>query len=329
MWKIGNVKIKSQVVLAPMAGITSLSYREFMKPFGVGYSVTEMISDAGIMHHNQKTIDYLKTSKLDRPVALQLFGSKIETTLKTIDIINNELKIKYDFLDLNFGCPVRKVTSSGAGSSWLKDPKKLYKYVKEIVKHSSKPVTAKIRLGIDDKHINYQEVIDILTKAGVKAIAVHARTTKELYSGEPHYDLLKDYGKKMKVPLIISGNIFTLDDAVKALKITKASAVMVARGGIGNPHLITQIDKYLSKKQKIDNINLLENIKYCRELSKALILEKGERTGISILRSIAPKFFFGIKDAKKIRCEISQNIKTYQDLDKILKRVTKELSYGK
>lgn len=329
MWKIGNIKIKSQVVLAPMAGITSLSYREFMKPFGVGYSVSEMISDAGIVHHNQKTIDYLKTSKLDRPVALQLFGSKVETTLKAIDIINNELKIKYDFLDLNFGCPVRKVTSSGAGSSWLKDPKKLEKYVKEIVKHSKKPVTAKIRLGIDSEHINVKEVIDVLTKAGVKAIAVHARTTKELYSGKPHFALLKDYGKKMKVPLIVSGNIFTLDDAINALKITKADAVMVARGGIGNPHLITQIDKYLSKSEKIDNISQLENIKYCRELSKSLIKEKGERTAIAILRSIAPKFFSNMKDAKKIRCEISQNIKSYQDLDKILKRVTKELGYGK
>ena len=158
---------------------------------------------------------------------------------------------------------------------------------------------------------------------------MHARTTKELYSGEPHFNLLKDYGKKMKVPLIISGNIFTLDDAINALKITKASAVMVARGGIGNPRLITQIDKYLSKSEKIDNISQLENIKYCRELSKALILEKGERTAVSILRSIAPKFFFGIKNSKKIRCEISQNIKSYQDLDNILKRVTKELKYGK
>ncbi|MCQ2796071.1 MAG: tRNA-dihydrouridine synthase family protein [Bacilli bacterium] len=321
MWKIGNVKIKSQVVLAPMAGITSLSYREFMKPFGVGYSVTEMISDAGIVHHNQKTIDYLKTSKLDRPVALQLFGSKVETTLKAIDIINKELKIQYDFLDLNFGCPVRKVTSSGAGSSWLKDPKKLEKYVKAIVKHSKKPVTAKIRLGIDNEHINVKEIIDVLTKAGVKAIAVHARTTKELYSGKPHFALLKDFGKHMKVPLIVSGNIFTLDDAINALKITKADAVMVARGGIGNPHLITQIDRYLSKKQKIDNVSLLKNIEYCRKFARMLIQEKGERTAISILRSIAPRFLQGFKDAKKYRIMLSQNIDVFSDLDKILKSV--------
>ncbi|MCQ2792048.1 MAG: tRNA-dihydrouridine synthase [Bacilli bacterium] len=329
MWQIGNVKIKSQVVLAPMAGITSLSYREFMKPFGIGYSVTEMISDEGIVHHNQKTIDYLKTSKLDRPVAIQLFGSKLDTTLKAIDIINHELKIKYDILDINLGCPVRKITTGGAGSAWLKHPKKLYQYIKGIVECSSKPVTAKIRLGIDDKHLNYDEVISLLTKAGVKAIAIHARTKKELYSGAPHYNLLKDYGKKLKVPLIISGNIFTLDDAIKALKITKAQAVMVARGGIGNPYLIKQINHYLTKKIKLDNINQLDNIKYCRELAKALIQEKGENRAIAILRSIAPKFFFAFKDAKKIRCEISQNIKSYKDLDTILKKVEKEIKHGK
>ncbi|MCQ2752690.1 MAG: tRNA-dihydrouridine synthase family protein [Bacilli bacterium] len=331
MWKIGNIKISSQVVLAPMAGITSLSYREFMKPFGVGYSVSEMISDAGISYHNEKTLEYLATSKLDRPVALQLFGSDIKRTLKALDIINDELKIDYDILDLNFGCPVHKVTSNGAGSAWLKDSKKLYQYVKSVVEHSPKPVTAKIRLGYDQKHIlAFKKNIAVLEKAGVKAIALHARTKEELYSGEPHYDLLKDLQKKMHVPLIISGNIFSLDDAIKALKITKAQAVMVARGALGNPYLITQIDKYLSKKIKLSDISPRENIKYCRKLSRQLIQEKGEKTGVSILRSIAPKFIDGFKGAKTWRNKIAQTIKSQEDLETILTQIEKELKqYGR
>ena len=330
MWQIGKVKIKSQVVLAPMAGITSLSYRKCLKPFGVGYSVSEMISDAGIVHHNQKTLDYLKTSSIDSPVALQLFGSKLSTTLKAIDIIDEELKIKYDILDLNFGCPVHKVVSAGAGSAWLKDIDTLYTYVKAIVKHTRKPVTAKIRLGIDDNHINVNEVVKALEKAGVSAIGIHARTAKAMYSGLPHYELIKGLGKKMKVPLIVSGNIFTLDDAINAMKITNATAVMLARGALGNPYLITQIDQYFKNKIKLDNINPLDNIKYCRTLAKALIAEKGERTAISILRTIAPQFFKEFKAAKKIRNEIAQTIKTYQDLDTILKKAEKEVkNYGR
>lgn len=325
MWQIGNVKINGRVVLAPMAGITSLSYREFIKPFGVAYSVSEMISVDGICHHNKKTLEYLKTGKIDRPVALQIFGSKLNTTLKAIDIINQELNIDYDILDLNFGCPVRKVFDNGAGSAWLQNPSKLLLYVKSIVEHSSKPVTAKIRLGIDDEHINFKEIIKVLEEAGVKAIAIHARTKKELYYGIPHYDLLRNLQNEMKVPLIISGNIFSLEDAINALDITKATAVMVARGGVGNPYLITQINEYLSKKIKLNRKSHLENIKYCRELSKALIKEKGEKTGISLLRSIAPKFFNEFKNAKQIRCEISQTINTYQDLDNILNRLSKEL----
>lgn len=304
-----------------MAGITSLSYREFNKPFGVGYSVTEMISDAGLMHRNKKTIDYLKTSKLDRPVALQLFGHDIDTTLNAIDYINNELKIEYDILDINLGCPVPKVVDSLSGSAWLKNPQKLYEYISAIVKHSSKPVTVKIRLGFTNKTINVFEVCKLMEKAGVKAIAVHARTREEYYYGKPHFDLIKSLGKELNIPLIISGNIFTLDDAIKAIEITDATAVMVARGAIGNPTLIKQIDSYFKNKQKIEDATELEQIKYCRELAKLMIEEKGEKIAITNLRSIAPKFFTNFKDAKKIRCEISQTIKTYQDLDLILNKI--------
>jgi len=323
MWKIGNVKINSKVVLAPMAGITSLSYREFNKPFGVGLSVTEMISDAGIMHHNKKTLDYLKTSKLDRPVALQLFGNDIKTTLKAMDIINNEVHAEYDILDINLGCPVPKVVDNGSGSKWLTKPKELYKYIKEIVKHSPKPVTVKIRLGYTNDSINVNEVCKLMEKAGVAAIAIHARTRQEYYSGTPHFDLIKDLGKKLIVPLIISGNIFTLDDAIKAMKITKAKAVMVARGGVGNPTLIKQIDTYYKSKKKIKDATQNQQITYCRKLAKMLIKEKGERVAISNLRSIAPKFFMSFKEAKKIRCKISQTIKTYKDLDELLNDIKK------
>ena len=164
----------------------------------------------------------------------------------------------------------------------------------------------------------------------MKAIGIHARTAKELYYGKPHHNFLKNLQNKMAIPLIISGNIFTLEEAIEALNISKAKAVMVARGAVGNPYLITQIDTYLSKGIKLDNTNQLDNIKYCRGLSKAIIKEKGEKTGTAILRSIAPKFIMNIPKAKQYRCEISQSIKTYNDLDLILKKIEKEVKiYGR
>jgi tRNA-dihydrouridine synthase B len=322
MWKIGNVTINGYVVLGPMAGITSLSYREFMKPFGVGLSYTEMVSDCGLDYGNIKTMDYIKTSTLDHPVGIQLFGSDINRTLKAIEILENSNQ-KYDILDINLGCPVPKVTRTGAGSAWLKKPKELYDYMSQICKHSSHPVTAKIRLGWDDKSINYLEIIDILTKAGVKAITIHARTTAQLYSGKANYSILKDLGKQMSIPLIVSGDIYTLQDAINAMNITGATAVMVARGGVGNPVLIKQINQYYESNLLLPSPTLAEQCNYLKQYAQMLINEKGEISAIKILRGIAPKFLLNFKGMKPYKNEMAQSIKTYDDLLNIINNVCK------
>lgn len=300
-----------------MAGFTSFKYREFMKPFGVAYSVTEMISDAGLSYGNKETISYLESSPIDRPLAIQLFGNNTELCLKAIDVIEN-MNIEYDMLDINLGCSVPKVFNNKAGAYWCRNVDKLYEHMKAIVEHSKKPVTAKIRLGYDDKHINYLEVIEALEKAGVKAIAIHARTSKQMYSGLPRWELLKDLRDKMNVPLIVSGNIFTLDDAINAMSITKADAVMVARGGVGNPFLISQINHYLETGERLLNKSIEENKQYALTLAKMIIEEKGEDRGAVILRHLLPDFFKGWPEAKRIRNEIATSLKTFKDLERIL-----------
>lgn len=316
MWKIGNVLIKTHVVLAPMSGITSLGYREFLKKFGIGYSVTEMVNDVSVINHNKKALEIIRTSELDRPVAIQLFGNKINSTLKAIDIINNELNIDYDFLDINLGCPVKKIVKNNSGAAWLNDTEKLYDYINSIVKHSIKPVTTKIRIGFDEKKINVFEVVDILIKAGVSAIAIHARTAKQKYSGKANFELLKSLGKKMSVPLIISGDIFSINDAINALKITNATAVMVARGAVGNPHLITQINYFFEKKIKLDDLNYKDNIKNCFDFID-FIKNKNYLNNFFTLKKIVPYFFSKAPGAKKIRSELVR-IKNFEDLNKIL-----------
>jgi tRNA-dihydrouridine synthase B len=314
--KIGNIELNGPVVLGPMAGVTTLAYREFMKPFGVALSFSEMISDCGIYYGNEETLSYLATSKIDRPVGLQLFGSKSEISAKAISILEN--RAEYDLLDINLGCPVYKVTKTGAGSAWLKHPQELYEYMRVVVQTSHKPVSAKIRLGWDEKSINFPEVAHLLEQAGVSLLTVHARTSKQMYMGEANYDLLKDFGEKISIPLCVSGDIFTPEKAMDVLKSTKASFVMVARGGLGNPRLISNINRLYRGEAKENDPTVLEQVAWARDFALKLRDQKGEKVAMMQLRGLVPHFFSGFPGYKKIRAEIAMNIKTFDDLEKIL-----------
>ena len=320
MFKIGNVEINGKVVLAPMAGVTSLGYRNFMKPFGVALTVTEMVSDCGLIYDNQKTIDYLKSTEQERPIAIQLFGSSAETICKAMDVVLKH-NPNIDIFDINLGCPAPKVTKTGAGSSLLRDPKNLEEMFTKICKHSPLPVTAKIRLGWNEDEINFKENVKALENAGVAAIGIHARTTRQGYAGKPRYDLIKNLRDEMKVPLIVSGDIYTLKDAIKALETTKADAVMVARGGVGNPTLIKQIDEYYKTGKIIEDSSLEENIKYLKELANEMITEKGEYTAMLVMRSIAPKFFNKFPNTKKLKLKLVSALTTRESLERILNEI--------
>ena len=317
MFKIGNIEIKGKVVLAPMAGVTSLAYRNFMKPFGVDLVVSEMVSDCGLIYENKKTLDYIKTTELERPVAIQLFGNDSETIIKAIKICEKE-NPNIDIFDVNLGCPVPKVTKAGSGSALLKNPAKLKEMFTKICVSTSKPVTAKIRLGYSEDSINFMENIKALEEAGIAAIGIHARTTTQMYAGKARYELLKNLREKMSVPLMVSGDIYSLDAAINALTITKADAVMVARGGVGNPQLVRQIHHYYEIGERLPNSTLEENKKYLLEFADMLIEEKGEYRAMSILRGIAPKFLDGFPGMKPNKNMLAQSLTTKASLIRIL-----------
>lgn len=319
---IGNIEIKKRVILAPMAGITSFSYRKFMNKFGVGLTYSEMISDCGLIYGNNGTLELLKSDGSDRPLAIQLFGGSKESILKGLDILNS-LDITYDILDLNLACPVPKVVKNNGGSSWLKDQDKLFDMVSAVCQKSTKPVSCKIRLGYND--VNVIDTCKTLEKAGCKFIAIHCRTKKQLYSGFPDFNAIKDLKKEINIPFCVSGNIYTVKDALEALKITKADAVMVARGGIGNPNLITNINKALNNEEYNEEKNLSEQLNYLTEFALSLIEEFGEVKAIRMLRGIATKFLDGIKDMKKYKNKICQEIKTKQDLLRIIDEIKQNM----
>lgn len=322
MWNLGKFEIKGKVVLAPMAGITSEGYRKYLNTFGVDFAVTEMVSDMGLIYDNDETLSYIKYQKSDVLTGVQLFGSKPENLAKAASkalTINPDI----DFFDINMGCPVPKVTKTGAGSALMLNPINCGEIIRAIKNVTDKPVTAKIRLGYNE--VNFMEVINELEKAGVDAIAIHARTRKELYAGEPHYDLIKDLRNKMSVPLIVSGNIYKLDDAINALNITGAEAVMVARGGMGNPFLIKQIKTFYETGQRLPNPSFLKQVTFCLALAKSLIEEKGEFGAMRIYRGIAPKFFSGFANAKILRTILATSLTTYQSLVNILEEFKNNL----
>lgn len=323
MWKIGNIDIDGVVVLGPMAGITSSGYRDFMKPFGVAVSVSEMVSDMGLIYDNENTNKYVIYPE-SHPVGVQLFGHDPENIAKAAKLAL-KLNPNIDFFDLNMGCPVPKVVNSGAGSALLRDPQLCGQIVKRLKEEIDIPVTAKIRLGWDDKSINFLEVISELEKAGVDMIAIHARTRKEMYLGKPHYELLKGLRSKMSVPLVVSGNIYTLDDAIQAKELTGADGIMVARGGVGNPWLIKQIDTYFRTGERLESVDVCTQIDYCLSLADFLIQEKGEATAMRIYRGIASKFFSGFRNAKLYKGRLSSELTNRQSLLNILDDIKWEI----
>lgn len=316
---------KKKVILAPMAGITSFSYRKFMNKFDPALTYTEMISDCGLIYGNKKTFEMLQTDGSDRPLGIQLFGGKKETILNAIDILEN-LPIEYDVLDINLACPVNKVVKSNGGSTWLKDQDALFDLMSEVVKKSKKPVSAKIRLGYNE--INVNETVQTLERAGVQFIMIHARTRKDLYHGKARYEELIKVRDLIKIPFGISGDIYTPLDAINALKITRANAVLVARGGVGNPLLISNIN-HLLNNEELEETNFNKQFEYFKEYKSLLVKEKGEKIATSILKGIAPKFFLNLKeDSKELRKRLvaAQDI---SDFDKIIEEFINESNLSK
>ena len=316
MIKFGNLEIKNRVILAPMAGVTSFGYRKFMSQFNPGYMVTEMVSDMGLIYGNKETKSYITFERLNIPQGVQLFGNCPENMAKAALICEN-LNPNIDFYDINMGCPVPKVTNAGSGSSLMKNPKLCGDIVRAVKEVTHKPVSVKIRLGVNSSNINFLEVIKEVIEAGVDLIAIHPRTAKDMYRGIPNWETVKDLKKSVNVPLVVSGNIFSVEDAVNAMKITGADAVMVARGGIGNPKLISNINNYFEGKE-IESSSLDEQINYCLELARDFINEKGENIAMRVCRGIVTKFFEGFPNSKTLKCRLSTELNEYNDLVRLL-----------
>ena len=294
--KIGNVELENNILLAPMAGITDLPFRLICKEFGPGLVYTEMISSKGLFYNDEKTKLLLDMKGEKRPVAVQIFGSDIESMKYAAEYISQYA----DIIDINMGCPAPKVVKNGDGSRLLLDLELAEKIAKEVVKSAKVPVTIKMRIGWDNENIVAVEAAKIFEQAGISAITVHGRTRNEFYSGNADWNIIKKVKESINIPVIGNGDIKNPRDAKKMFEDTNVDGIMIGRASLGNPWIFRDIinelsgseKKEISKEEKLDII--IKHINYAVE-------EKGENVAVKELRKHIAGYIKNMKDASTYR----------------------------
>jgi len=312
---IGNVKIKSPVFLAPMAGYTDRAFRILCKEQGAGIVYTEFVSSEGIIRGSEKTKNYLTFDEAERPIGIQIFGHNPKSMAEAAQYI--EEYFKPDIIDLNFGCPVKKVTKKGAGSSLLRNLTLMAEIAREVIKSVNIPVTAKIRSGWNDSEILATKAAKILEAEGITALTIHPRTASSRYNQPANWNIIADVKSKVKIPVIGNGDIKTPEDANKMFKETGCDAVMIGRGALGNPLIFRNTIDYLKGSKTIPNISPIDKIHFClRHIS----LESTMREDI-IVNKIMKKhyrwYFRGLPNASEIRTKLVKSL-TLSDTIEIL-----------
>lgn len=303
-WYIGNVRIKNQLVLSPMAGVCNEVFRTLCHEQDAGLIVCEMVSDKALGFKNEKTISMTKVTDFEHPVSLQIFGSDINSMVEAAKYVDKYSNC--DIIDINMGCPVPKVVKTGAGSALLKDPIKAYNIVKAIVDNVSKPVTVKIRLGFDHDSINCVEVAKLVEKAGASAICVHARTRSEFYEGHSHWEYIKQVVDNVSIPVIGNGDITNPYEAKKMLDETGCTAIAIGRASLGNPWIFKEINEYLDKGIIIDKPSNKDKYDIILRQHEMLVNLKGEHLALVEMRSHIGWYLKGIIGASTIKNECNQ-----------------------
>lgn len=303
MFQIGNVKIKNNVVMAPMAGISNSAYRTIIKDMGCGLIVAEMVSDKAITYGNKKTIDMLYMTDYERPLSQQIFGNDIHSFVSAAKFI--ESNMHPDIIDINMGCPVPKVAvSAQAGSALLKDPNKVYSIVKSVVDAVGVPVTVKIRSGWDSNHINAVEIAKTVEKAGASAITVHSRTRAQGYSGKADLEIIKKVKENVNIPVIGNGDIRSCYDAKHMIDYTKCDAVMIGRGILGNPWLIKECVDYLENGILPKKVSIKEKFAMIKRHLDLLLKTKQTKVALLEIRTHIAYYLKGIPGTKELKRQI-------------------------
>ena len=302
MFKIGPIEIKSKALLAPMAGVTGHPFRLLCKDQGAGLVYTEFVSANGIIRENEKTLNLMKFTESERPIGVQIFGESPEILAQSAKYI--EEVVKPDLIDLNFGCPVPKVTKKGAGSAILRDLPLMDEVARAVVEAVSIPVTAKIRSGWNHGCIVAPVAAAALQDAGIVALTLHPRTTKQLYTGEADWSLITETRKAISIPLIGNGDITSAQDAKRMLDETGCDAVMIGRRALGNPWIFNEINQYLKYGTLPEAVRLLDRMKLCHRHLYMEVQAMGNFRGTNYIKKHLSWYLKGFPGASSYRVRL-------------------------
>ena len=327
---------KNKIILAPMAGVTDYSFRKIAREQGADLCVTEMVSAKAIFYEDKKTATLIYTEQDDTPFSIQIFGHEPEIMKNAAYLLSRGLynPEKIDTpsgiltplpvaIDINMGCPVKKIVNSGDGSALMKNPKLCSEIISACVEGSSLPVTVKIRAGWDDKTINCVEIAKIAEASGASAICVHGRTREQMYEPYANWDYIKMVKDSVKIPVIANGDIFSGKDAKRILDHTGADSLMVGRGALGNPFIFGEI-KAIFNKETYTPPTIFEKIEIAMKQVRSMVEKKGEYVAISESRKHLSWYLKGEKGCASIRNQINQ-ANTLEEINHIINEYLKTI----
>jgi tRNA-dihydrouridine synthase B len=316
MLKIGNLGLKSSLILAPMAGVSDFPFRIVNRKFGCELAFVEMINCRSVSFKSKRTLRMLASGEEDRPLGVQLLGCEAEYILRALDVIK---AYKFDILDFNAACPAKKVVRRGEGAGLLKAPEKLSAILKIVVKKIDIPVTVKIRTGWDKDSINAREAALLAEDAGVSAVFIHGRTKVQGYSGGVDYQLIRQVKKALRVPVIASGDVLSPLLAKKMFDETGCDGLIIARGALGNPWIFQEVQEFLNTGRMIERPAQEEIASLMRQHLGMCVNFYGERNGVIIFRKFFSWYTKGFRKIRRLR-EESSRIKTQEAMLAIIEK---------